>query len=342
MREKKKNHNPIYKLQYSHFWLKSGLRTYFYKAFKSFFFFFQKLGFQIVPNHYYSPIPDTRTLNDKIFLKHSKLIGIEVNENEQLKLLLNFESKYKNEYSKFPRDKPRFPYQYYTNNGLFLSGDGEILYCMIRHFKPKKIIEIGAGYSTFCSAQAILKNKAENKNYDCELIAIEPFPKEVFKKGFPGFSKLIPHNLQVVPISLFKELNENDMIFIDSSHVLKIGSDVKYEYLEILPRLNKGVLIHIHDILLPVEYPREFAFDLLRFWNEQYLLQAFLIFNNHYKILWMGKFMHIKYQKILEKAFNSLKKDRMKLEQEYPYTLKKRSHSIPASYPCSFWMKKIR
>ena len=341
MKKEKKEYNPIYNLQYSSFWVKSGIRKYFYMGFKKIFQIFEKLGFHIVPNHYYSPIPDTRMLTDEIFSRYTDLIGIDLNEDEQLELLAIFESNFKNEYNKFHRYKTKIPYQFYIKNGHFMGGDCEILYCMIRYFKPKRIIEIGAGYSTFCSAQAILENKIENSNYKCELIAIEPFPKELFKKGFPGFFKLIPKRLEELPVSIFKTLNENDILFIDSSHVLKIGGDVKYEYLEILPRLNDGVLIHIHDILLPAEYPRDFVFDLFRFWNEQYLLQAFLIFNNSYKILWMGKFMHITYPEKLEKAFSSLKQDRIELNKKYYSSYKINLNTLPISYPCSFWMKKI-
>lgn len=90
----------------------------------------------------------------------------------------------------FPGLKHRFPYQYYVNNGSFESVDGEILYCMIRHFKPRKIFEIGSGNSTYLAAQAILKNKEEG--YECELIAFEPYLNDVLKAGFPGLSKLIP------------------------------------------------------------------------------------------------------------------------------------------------------
>ena len=179
---------------------------------------------------------------------------------------------------------------------------------MIRHFKPKKIIEIGSGYSTLLSAKAILKNEAEGDK--CYLKAIEPYPNEIIKKGFPGLGKLIIDEAQNIPLSEFKELKENDIIFIDSSHVLKLGSDVKYEYLEILPSLEKGVIAHVHDIFLPKEYPREWVFSKHRFWNEQYLLQAFLTFNTNFEILWASQYMHLKNPEKLEMAFNSYKREK--------------------------------
>lgn len=281
----------------------------------------QKLGFHITPNHYYQPIPDTRTLKDDLWQKQSKLVGININEEDQISLLSLFSSKFKEEYKTFPRNKTSIPYRYYVNNCGFESVDGEILYCMIRHLKPKKIFEIGSGNSTYLSAQAVLKNKEDN-GHECELIAFEPYPNDVLKAGFPGLSKLIPTKIQDIPLSEFGKLKENDILFIDSSHVLKIGSDVQYEYLEILPRLNQGVIVHAHDIFLPAEYPREWVLKDYTFWTEQYLLQAFLVFNDSFKVLWAGSYMHLKHPDKLETTFSSYKRDER--------------------WPGSFWIKKVK
>jgi len=290
---------------------------------KMMFLFWQRLGFHITPNHFYEPIPDTRTLKDDLWSKHSELVGIGLNEKKQLELLSLFVSKFKNEYDRFPKNKTSSPYEYYVNNGAFESVDGEILYCMIRHFKPRKIFEIGSGHSTYLSAQAVLKNRKEDDGYNCELVAIEPYPTEILKIGFPGLRKLIPKKIQDIPLSEFEKLTENDIFFVDSSHVLKIGSDVQYEYLEILPRLNKGVIVQAHDIFLPTEYPREWVLKDYIFWTEQYLLQAFLAFNDSFEVLWAGSYMHLQHPDKLETAFSSYKR-----EQRFP--------------PGSFWMRKIK
>ena len=284
--------------------------------------FWQKLGFHITPNHYYQPIPDTRTLKDELWQSQSELVGIDINEEEQINILSLFSLKFKEEYERFPRNKTSVSYYYYVNNASFESVDGEILYCMIRHFKPKKIFEIGAGYSTYLTAQAIIKNKEKDDNCECELVAIEPYPNDILRTGFPGLSKLIPEKVQDIPLLEFKRLTENDILFIDSSHVLKIGSDVQCEYLEILPRLNKGVIIHIHDIFLPAEYPKEWVLKDFRFYTEQYLLQAFLAFNDNFRVLWAGSYMHLKHPDKLEAAFNSYKRDKI--------------------WPGSFWIRKIK
>lgn len=266
---------------------------------------FQRLGLHVIPNSYSQPIPDTAKLKDDLWARHSELAGININEKKQLDLLSLFASQFRNEYEQFPREKTSIPHEYYLGNGWFESVDAEVLYCMIRHFKPTRIYEIGSGYSTYLSAQALRRNADQDSNYQCELVAIEPYPNEILRRGFPGLSRLIVKQVQDVPLPEFGKLGENDILFMDSSHVLKIGSDVQYEYLEVLPKLNKGVVVHVHDIFLPAEYPKEWVLKLRMFWNEQYLLQAFLEFNESFEIMWAGSYMHLKHALNLESAFTS-------------------------------------
>jgi len=288
---------------------------------KKTFLIWERLGFHITPNHFYELIPDTRTLKDELWLNQSEFAGIDIDEEAMSNLLSQFSSKFKNEYERFPRTKTSIPYQYYGNNGKFESVDGEIYYCMIRYFKPKRIIEVGAGNSTYLAAQALLKNR-EEYGIGANLIAIEPYPNDTLRKGFPGLTKLIEAKVQKVDLSEFSKLKENDILFIDSSHVLKIGNDVQYEYLEILPRLNKGVLVHLHDIFLPAEYPKKWVLREHRFYNEQYLLQAFLIFNSLFEILWGGSYMHLRYPEKLEETFSTYNRKKVR--------------------PGSFWMRKCK
>jgi len=337
MKIRRKNTNPFYSFQSSSIWSNKGFKKLIYRNYNKIFHIFQKLGIHVTPNHFYFPIPDTRMLTDEVFKHQTELIGIDMDEKEQLELLSIFESNYKKELDSFPRYKTKIPYQYYTTNGNFNSVDGDILYCMIRHFKPKNIIEIGSGNSTYCSAQAIRKNKEIDRNYECEFTAIEPYPNKILKKGFPGLSKLIPTKLQEVPLETFMKLKENDILFIDSSHVLYIGNDVQYEYLEILPRVNKGVIIHIHDIFLPKEYPPVWIYNLFRFYNEQYLLQAFLTLNNKFKVIWAAKYMHLKQEEKLKKVFKSFEKDISEINSK---SLKK-VDEWPIEWPSSFWIKRI-
>jgi len=280
----------------------------------------EKIGIHVTPVSYESPIPDTRKLKDILWKEQTNLVGIDINEQNQIELLSLFSSRFKEEYERFPKSKTKVSYQYFINNITFGSVDSEILYCILRYFKPKRILEIGSGNSTYLSTQAIQKNFEEG-SHECELTSVEPYPNSVLKSGFPGFSKLITKKVQDIPLSEFSSLEENDVLFIDSSHALKIGSDVQYEMLEILPRLKKGVLVHIHDIFLPAEYPKSWVLKKFRFLNEQYLLQAFLAFNKSFEVQWAASYMHLKHPSKLEVAFSSYKRNKR--------------------WPSSFWMKKI-
>jgi hypothetical protein len=296
-----------------------NLRAY---LLKKTFSIWQALGFHIYPNHFYSPIPDKRTLKDNQWNLPSELIGVNMNEEKQLALMALFVTRFKTEYDRFPKHRTSKPEKYFVSNPAFGSVDGEILFCMIRRFKPRRIFEVGSGYSSFLIAQAIMQNKLEEKNYQCDYVVIDPYPNPIIKKGFPGLTKLIVANVQNVPLTEFLKLDSNDILFIDSSHILKIGSDVQYKYLEILPRLNRGVIIHIHDIFFPLDYYKDWIIKEHIFWNEQYLLQSFLSFNYSFEVLWAGKYMSFKYSTKLKKAFSSNAKG----EQ----------------WPASFWMRRIK
>lgn len=284
------------------------------------FSFWQRRGVHVVPNHFYQPIPDTRTLDERLWARRSELPGVRMNAAGQSELLARCAAAYRGEYEALPRTPTAVPHQYFVNNGAFESVDGEILYCMIRHLKPRRIFEVGSGNTTYLSAQAALRNEAEGAS-PCELIAFEPYPNEVLRAGFPGLSRLVETGAQEIPLEKFSELGDGDILFIDSSHVLKIGSDVQYLYLEVLPRLRKGVVVHVHDIFLPAEYPRRWVMEEHYFWTEQYLLQAFLAFNDSFEVEWAASYMHLNHPTQLEAAFDSY--DRAKTS------------------PGSFWLRRI-
>jgi len=169
---------------------------------------------------------------------------------------------------------------FYVHNPNFGAGDAELYYLLIRNKKPRRIIEIGSGYSTQLSILALEKNKAEDAN--CELTCIEPFEMP-FLDSLHGVT-VIRKQVERVPLEIFKSLDVNDIFFIDSSHIIRPGNDLLFIYFQILPILKKGVLIHIHDIFTPRHYPQEWLTKKMRFWNEQYLLEAFLYNNSEFKI----------------------------------------------------------
>jgi hypothetical protein len=293
-----------------------------YRFIRRTFFFWERLGLHLTFNHYYEPVPDTRKLKESLWTTQSELVGININEERQLALLSTFAAMFRQEYEAFPVDKTPVPHAFYLKNSGYPSVDAEILWCMIRYFKPKRILEVGCGNSTYLSAQAVLVNAHDVPPHPCELIGIEPAPNPVVKAGFPGLTALIAQPLEQVPMSRFERLDADDILFIDSSHVLKIGSDVQYEYLEILPRLRKGVLVHVHDIHFPMEYPRNLVMESRRFWNEQYLLQAFLAFNDTFEVLWAGNFISVRHPEALEAAF--------------------KSYDRKGRWPSSCWLRRIR
>ncbi|MGC1385433.1 MAG: class I SAM-dependent methyltransferase [Candidatus Acidiferrales bacterium] len=241
-------------------------------------------------------------------------------DEDQIALLNGFCAKYKREFDRFC-DVERQDSSYRLSNSAFGPVDAEILYSTVRHFRPRNIVEIGSGNSTLLFAEALEKNRTET-GQACELTAIEPYPNQTLITGFPGLTKLLRVPVQRVALTEFERLVANDILFIDSSHVLKTGSDVQYEFLEILPRLQCGVLVHIHDIFLPNEYPRAWVVDELRFWNEQYILQAFLSFNSAFEVLWAGSYMNTNHPELLRTAFAS--------------------YGDGKRVPGSFWIRKVR
>jgi hypothetical protein len=239
----------------------------------------EEMGFHVTPAQYYQPIPDTRELPEELWAKRHEMVGVDLNEAFQVHLLTEVFPRYREEYRTFAQEKGAVAHEYYNNNGFFIGADAPVLHCLVRHFKPRRVIEIGSGFSTMVAAAAARRNPAT------EVIAIEPYPNEMLRRGFPGLTRLVESKAEDVDISLFSSLEENDILFIDSSHVVRTGGDVNFIYLELLPRLKPGVLVHLHDIFLPAEYPREWVMDKHIFWTEQYLLHAFLAFNSAFRVL---------------------------------------------------------
>ena len=265
--------------------------------FHEIFPFWEKHGFHVTPVHFYQPIPDTQSLPDALWNTRSELVGIDMNDAFQLDLLRNHFPRFRSEYDQFPAEPTGEPIQFHHNNGLFDGTDALVAYCMIRHFQPRLIIEVGSGFSSLISAEAIAKNK------NSALICIEPFPRQFLRDGFPGLRSLIEKKVQDIDLEFFSQLREGDILFIDSSHTVKIAGDVNYLFLEVLPRLKPGVIVHVHDIFLPFDYRRDWVMDELRFWTEQYLLQAFLSFNSEFEVLIANAYLGHRYMEDLKTAF---------------------------------------
>lgn len=256
----------------------------------------ERAGYHVTLNTYYSPIPDTGQLPEQLWDTEAQLPGIDMNDPTQLELLQEVLPRYQAEFDGFPLAPGADPYQYHHQNFTFVGLDAIALYCLSRHFRPTLIVEVGSGFSTRLSAQALRSNGRG------ELICIEPYPDAVLR-AHPGITQLIPSPVQAVERSLFERLGANDILFIDSTHTVKIGSDVNLLVLEVLPRLQPGVIVHFHDIFLPRDYPRPWILEARMFSNEQYLLQAFLNGNAQFEVLFSSAYLTLRHRAAVESRF---------------------------------------
>jgi predicted O-methyltransferase YrrM len=270
------------------------------KEIRQLFQSWERHGFHVTPAHFYQPIPDTQSLPETLWTQPSKLIGVDFNEAMQLDLLRRHFPKFRDEYRQFSTEPTGTENRFHLGNQLFDDVDALVAYCMVRHFQPRLVIEVGSGFSSLILGEAVAKKAGSS------LICVEPFPREFLRKGFPGLQLLMEKKVQEIELDFFSKLKSGDILFIDSSHTVKIGGDVNYLFLEVLPRLKPGVIVHVHDIFLPFEYRRDWVLDEFRFWTEQYLLQAFLMFNSEFEVLMANNYLSHYYQQDVKAAFPHL------------------------------------
>lgn len=256
-----------------------------------------------IRNHYYEPQFDNR--NPKLdFSQDRTLPGINWNISEQLKMLERFV--FSEELADTPQEKPD-ALKFYLNNVTFESGDAEYWYQLIRTIRPRRIFEVGSGNSTLMAINAIRRNQNDDPDYKCEHVCIEPYEMPWLEET--GAS-IIRRKVEDIELSFFSRLQENDILFIDSSHVIRPQGDVLFEYLGLLPSLNKGVIVHAHDIFSPKNYLKEWLEDDVAFWNEQYLLEAFLSHNSSWKIVGALNYLHHNHYEKLKSVARFLTPDR--------------------------------
>jgi regulator of replication initiation timing/predicted O-methyltransferase YrrM len=242
------------------------------------------------PGHFHSPIPafaEIRQGDSRLFHTMPRSIaGIDMHEDEQLELLGRFRDYY--ETLPFKAGKAE-GLRYYLDNPAYSYSDGILLHCMLRHLKPRRIVEVGSGFSS-----ALILDTAELFFDDAlELSVIDPDPQRLLsliQEGDRDRFRLVSVRLQDVDLGKFGTLEANDILFIDSTHVSKLDSDVNRLFFTILPVLASGVHVHFHDVIYPFEYPKDW-FELGRAWNEAYVLRAFLQYNEKFRIVLMNTFM---------------------------------------------------
>jgi predicted O-methyltransferase YrrM len=226
-------------------------------------------GYHIRPIHYYEPIPDFSAITSEQLERRREFRAIDFRWDQQLQLLHELATSYRDELQQLSHTD--------LENDYFSGLDAAVYYSLIRHLRPRRVIEIGSGYSTR------IANKALARNDDgATLTCIEPHPDRL--NGHALKIELIQKRVEEVDVDFFLQLEANDVLFIDSSHTVKFGSDVCYEFLDVLPALRPGVWVHVHDVFFPHDYPAEWILKRRLALNEQYLLEAFLSFNRDFQV----------------------------------------------------------
>jgi hypothetical protein len=276
----------------------------------------RRLGFDLVRRHFYSPIPDPAEIPADVWSRESDLTAVEFDVAAGRDFVQRELAAFITEYS--PPDGPTGdPHRFYLNNGFYESVDAETLYAMVRRFAPPRIVELGSGMSTLVIADARARGAASE---DAQHLVIDPYPRPDLVGAIEEVAQLRPISVVSESLAEFEDLRAGDMLFVDTTHTVKIGSDVNRIVLDVLPRLAPGVFVHFHDIYLPWDYPREFVEDRNFFWAEQYLLQAFLAFNQQFEILFGAH----------------------ALQRQFPDDLAKLVPSArPGIRPSAFWLRRI-
>jgi hypothetical protein len=262
-----------------------------------------RIGVLPIRHHYYEPFVVPSELGQALN-EERQLPGIDLNVRGQLDFLgtLTFEGELNH-----LRSPSSEPLEFRFGNQSFESGDAEYLYQVIRRMKPTRLYEIGSGQSTLIARAAIKKNGEENPDSTCRHICVEPYEAPWLERlGV----EVVRRRVEDVDKSIFLELERNDILFIDSSHVIRPQGDVLVEYLQILPVLRSGVVVHVHDVFTPRDYLREWVIDSLMLWNEQYLVEAFLTNNSSWDIIGALNFLAHNHYNELKRACPYLTPDR--------------------------------
>ena len=258
------------------------------------FEFFQGLGINVMPDHFYSSIPNINKLkNSQSWKKPYSLIGINgIDLEKQLQWIKTCCSE---ENQEILRSKDIHLLSCQENECGFGKIEADFLYCFIASFQPKKIIQIGSGVSTKTILMA-----ARDSKYEVDITCIDPYPTPyLIEKSHRSEINLIAKEAQEVSLDVLIDISENDLFFVDSTHTIKPGSEVNRIILEVLPRLKKGTFVHFHDIYFPYDYHPEILTKQIHFWNESILLQAYLTNNLKYGIKASMSMLHYYKQKEL-------------------------------------------
>lgn len=269
----------------------------------------ERAGWQVLERRFYSPVPDLEALGPGVFERTSELRGIELDTAAQAEFAERELAGYMREFADGPEGFP-------LHNDYYETGDAEIAYAFARHIRPRRIVELGSGFSTVVLGHAVTRNREEGG--EARYVAFDPYPPELLASGTPGLDKHTALAAQDVPAAEFDALEAGDLLFVDTSHTVKLGGDVNRIVLEVLPALASGVWVHFHDIWLPHEYHPALVRDMEMYWAEQYLLQAFLSQNPSWEVAFATRAVAVA--------------EPQRLQALIP-------HYDGSNYPSSFWIR---
>lgn len=235
------------------------------------------------PGHFYSPVVDVEELRSqeaRVWPATPEILGIDFNDAHHELVLRQYFPAFYPDFD-YPKQSDGNPLTFYIENDQFSWLDCRALFVLLRAWRPQRFVEVGSGFSTLLVADV-------NRRFlggAMKICCVEPYPRAALRAPVLGLERLIASKVQDVGSAPFEALEAGDVLFIDSSHVAKTGSDVNHLCFEVLPRLRKGVRVHFHDIFLPEDYPKPWALKENRSWNEQYIVRALLTFSSHFRVL---------------------------------------------------------
>jgi hypothetical protein len=247
------------------------------------------------PGHFYSPAISRRELSldqERVF-SDRELVGVDLQEEAQIALFPRL-ARY---FDAIPFDnEQKAPFRYRYNNSSYNYGDAIIYWSMLNLLRPNRIIEIGSGFSS-----ALALDTIDFMRLPTICTFVDPYPElanAVTAPLLPPHS-IVPERVQTLSPSIMKQLGSGDILFIDSSHVLKAGSDVHFELTELLPRIPRGAIIHFHDVFTNFEYPKKWVIENSYGWNEQYGLHLFLMYNREFEIIYFNHYFARKFSNVI-------------------------------------------
>ena len=263
-------------------------------------------GFLPLPVHFYAPVPDVDDLDRRgIWRQRSALSGIDFRPARQLAYLHDLAARFAHE-CRFAGAPTGDESEFHLANSNFSFGCAASLHCMIRDNRPRRVVEIGSGNSSKIISRALSLN-ARDGGPPADYTIVDPYPSPFTRDRLAGVTRVIADRVELSDPDLCSSLGSNDILFIDSGHTVRVGGDVNFLFLDVLPRLAPGVIVHVHDVNLPFEYEREYYAGqegtFRRLWTESYLLQAFLACNRDYEVLLAMRYLMVEHESEFRRAF---------------------------------------